>query len=139
MATFLKPRWSLDRAALVFALLIALLACGLPLTRTLGPESALLLAITLTPWAAALSARRALHPEGKTTGVLLAENLGRSAVLLLIPVVLLMLNGLRVEPCDPLGGLRFIALGPLLSLVFAALVGVFLGSAVRPARLAIGL
>ena len=129
MVSLHKPRWlSLERAALIFAASIGLVACVLPLTSTLGPESALLLALSLSPFACAIAARRASHEKDKLTGTLLAENIGRSWLLLALPILLLALNGLRVEACDPLGGLRFIALGPWLSLSFAALVGTALGS-----------
>ncbi|MDB4974709.1 MAG: hypothetical protein JWN48_3050 [Myxococcaceae bacterium] len=134
MANWNKPHWlSLDRSALAFALLIAVLACALPLTRTLGPESALLLSLTLSPWASAVAARRALRSAGKYTGALLAENIGMSWLLLALPVLLLFANGLWVDPCDPIGGLRFIALGPLASLTLSALVGTLAGSALRSA------
>src|ERR1700710_149463 len=107
MLSWNKPRWlSLDRAALVCALLVAILACALPLTRTIGPESALLLALLLAPLAAARAARAAHAALGKPTGSMLAENIGFSWLLLLVPLALLMINGLWVEPCDPIGGLR---------------------------------
>ena len=123
-----------ERVALAYAALVGLVACVLPLTRTLGPESALLLALTLTPWIGALSARRAALSLGLRTPSLLASNVGRSWLLLALPVFLLALNGLRVEPCDPIAGLRFIALGPWLSCTLAALVGTLLGGAAPSAR-----
>ncbi|MDB4984907.1 MAG: hypothetical protein JWN04_85 [Myxococcaceae bacterium] len=135
MAIWNKPRWlSLDRTALAFALLVGVLACALPLTRTLGPESALLLSLTLAPWAAAISSRRAQRAVGKLTGSLLAETIGSSWLLLALPIALLTANGLLVDPCDPIGGLRFIALGPFVSLTLSALIGTIAGSSLTSAR-----
>lgn len=127
------------RAALLFALVVGLLACVLPLTGTYGPESAILFALTLTPWAGALAARAAAKARSKATASLLAETIGAGLVLLAIPVVLLALNALRGKACDPVSGLRFIALGPLAGIMLAAVLGSALGTALPRARLAITL
>jgi hypothetical protein len=118
------------RAALLFSLLVALVACALPLTGTFGPESALLFALTLSPWASALAAHRAGKSEG-ATGPLLAAAIGDGWSLLLIPLALLGLHGLFVDPCDPIGGLRFWLLGPWPSVTLAALVGAAIGTVGR--------
>ncbi len=130
-----------ERAALVFAFLVAVIGCALPLTGTFGPESSILFALTLSPWAAALGAHAAVSAQttGAGTGTLLARSIAMSWRLLLVPVALLALNGLRVDPCDPMGGLRFLALGPWLSVTLAAVVGVALGSAFGSARVAVTL
>ncbi|MEY4515598.1 MAG: hypothetical protein RLZZ450_7720, partial [Pseudomonadota bacterium] len=134
----LKPRLrSLDGAARLFALVVGLVACALPLTGTLGPESALLLALTLAPWASVLAARRAHHSAGKPTGVLLVEAIAESWLLLAICLVLLGLNALRVEPCDPFAGLGFVALGPFLSLMFVSVVGVVVATLIPRRRVAL--
>jgi hypothetical protein len=125
---------TLERAALCFALLIGVLACVLPLTGTFGPESALLLAVSLSPWAGALGARAALRAQGKSTPTLLFEALCTTASMLAVPLVLLALNGLRVNPCEPTSGLRFIALGPVLGCLLACLLGVLVASAVSARR-----
>ncbi len=126
----LRSWFTARRAALVFAFVVAVVACVLPLTRTFGPESALLFALTLSPWAAALAARTALRFEG-ATGPMLAFAVGEAWSLLVLPLALLALNGLFVDPCDPIGGLRFLLLGPWPALTLAAVVGAAVGTAGR--------
>jgi hypothetical protein len=127
----LITRWlTARRAALVFAFVVSVVACVLPLTRTFGPESALLFAITLSPWAAALAARTALGFAG-ATGPMLAWAIGEAWSLLVFPLALVALNGLFVDPCDPIGGLRFVLLGPLPALTLAAVVGAAVGTVGR--------
>jgi tetratricopeptide (TPR) repeat protein len=130
---------SWGRGALAFAAIVGVVACALPLTGTFGPESALLLSLTLTPWVGGLSARAAQRARGKATGLLLPEVIGRGLALLAVPLLVIALNGLRTEPCDPFGGLRFIALGPAIAIVLVALLGAALGSALPAARWAIAL
>lgn len=133
-----KGAWrSREGLALIFAALVGILGCALPLTRTLGVESALLFALTLSPWASALAAKRAQESAGQPTASLLAASIARAWLLLAIGVALLGLNALRVAPCDPLAGLRFIALGPWLGLSLAALVGTLVGSAIAGRRSAL--
>jgi hypothetical protein len=124
-------RWmTARRAALVFALVVSLIACALPLTRTFGPESALWFAVTLSPWAAGLAARTALRFEG-ATGPMLATAIGEAWALLVFPLLLIACNGLRVDPCDPVGGLRFFALGPWPAVTLAAVIGAAVGTTGR--------
>jgi tetratricopeptide (TPR) repeat protein len=130
-------RWG--RIALAYAALVGIVACILPLTGTFGPESALLLALTITPWACALSARHALLARELPTGLLLPQVLGRGLALLVVPMIFIALNGLRTPPCDPYSGLRFVALGPGLGVLLAALLGAAIGSTVPKPRLAIAL
>jgi tetratricopeptide (TPR) repeat protein len=127
-----SARWlTARRAALCFSLLVAVVACALPLTRTFGPESALLFALALSPWASALAAKRALHAERLATGPLLCAAIADAWWLFAIPVALLALNGLRVDPCDPIAGLRFLLLGPWAGLTLAAVIGSAVGAAGR--------
>lgn len=126
-------RLTARRAALLFALLIAIVACVLPLTSTFGPESALVFALSLSPWAAALAARRALTWNG-ATGPMLAAAIGEAWSLLVIPLLLVALNGLVVDPCDPIGGLRFLLLGPWPALTLAAVIGAAIGTVGRTLR-----
>ena len=127
------------RVALAFATAVGIVACLLPLTNTFGAESALLLALTLTPWVGALSARAAHRSAGRVTGLLLPELIGRGLALLVVPLLSIALRGLLTQPCDPYGGLRFIALGPGVSIVLAALLGAVLGSALPSLRWAVTL
>ncbi|MET0342789.1 MAG: hypothetical protein ABW252_17410 [Polyangiales bacterium] len=125
------------RVALAFAAVIGLVACFTPLLGTYGPESALLLALTLSPWAAGLAARDARDAVGVRTESLLARAIVRAWWLLLVPVVLIALNSLRGKACDPLSGLRFIALGPLCGTSLAAVLGTGIGSTLERGKLPI--
>ncbi len=127
--------------ALAFALLLGLVLCALPLVQVLGPESAIVLSLVLSCWSAALGAQLTLRARSHATrtGALLAEAVGGSWLLLAIPAGLLSLNGFRVQSCDPLRGLSFIALGPWASVTFAAVLGVLLGTIVRSPRRATAL
>lgn len=135
----MKTSESVPRVALGYALVIGIVACLTPLTGNFGPESALLLALTLSPLSAGLAARSAHGRTDTSTGELLARAIGQSLVSLGIPITLIALNGLRSAPCDPLSGLRFVALGPGLGLVLASLVGVALGCSLRRRGVAIAL
>jgi len=128
---------SLEGVALLFAVVVGLIACVLPLTGTLGPESALLLALTLAPWASVLAAKRAHDGAGKPTAILLVESIAAGWRLLALCVALIGLNAVRVEPCDPFSGLRFIALGPWIGVTLAALVGVVAGTLIPGRRSAL--
>lgn len=127
---------STTRWALGFSALLGLILCALPLVAVLGPESALVLSLVLTPWCCVLGARLAIAARSQSTRTsnLIAEALGGSWLLLALPFLLLCLNGFRVQSCEPLRGLAFIALGPWASVSFAAVVGVLLGAAIRSPR-----
>ncbi len=127
--------------ALGFALLLGLVLCALPLVRVLGPESAIVLSLVLSCFCSALGARLAIRARQHAvrTGPLLAEAVGAAWLLLCVPVALLALNGFRVQNCDPLRGLSFIALGPWASVSFAAVLGVLFGSLVASPRAATAL
>jgi hypothetical protein len=133
-AAFLRA----ERAALLFATLSGLALCCLPLVGSIGPESALVLSLLLSPWAAACGARFAIAARGKVTRStgLLARAVGHAWLLLLIPLLLLSLNALRVKTCEPFSGLAFMALGPWASLSLAAIVGVAMTVLVQSSWLA---
>ena len=130
-----------ERYALGFALLAGLVLCVLPLVGTIGPESALAMAVLLSPWAAATGAARALgaRREPLRTGSLLAHTLGMAWLPLAVMVLVVALNAVRVKTCEPFSGLAFIALGPWMSISLAALVGLTLGCLVQKRALAITL
>jgi tetratricopeptide (TPR) repeat protein len=103
---------------------LGIVLCFLPLTSTIGPESALLLALLLSPLAALVAVRIGLSAQGAPSSELLCTAVGLGWLLLAIPLTLLALNLLRVDVCDPLGGLAFVALGPWCSVSLAAVLGV---------------
>jgi hypothetical protein len=111
-------------------------ACGValaivPLLGVLGVESALLLGVVLPPFAALCGARVALAARSAPVAsgaVLLQRALASGALILLGPVLVLLLNALRVRTCAPLEGLTFLALGPLSGIVLASLIGAVAGS-----------
>ena len=117
-------------------LLYSLVLCGLPLTRQLGYE----LALALTPWMALASSHlgaRTLHlctlsdesvleagsPPLQLLLRLSARAIGLALVMLAIPLLAILLNGLRIRPCAAGTGLLFFALGPGLGAIFGALNG----------------
>jgi hypothetical protein len=123
IATYFQ-RFLSVRCSLALALVLGLVLCFLPLTSTIGPESALVLALLLSPLAALMAVRIGLSAQGKPSSELLCEAVGLAWLLLAIPLALLALNLLRVDVCDPLGGLAFVTLGPWCSVSLAAVLGV---------------
>jgi tetratricopeptide (TPR) repeat protein len=124
---FLSVRW-----ALALAFVLGVVLCLLPLTSTIGPESALVLALLLSPLAALVAVRIGLHAHDKPSSELLSHAVGLAWLLLTIPLALLALNLLRIQVCDPLGGLAFVALGPWCSVTLAAVLGVSASLLPRP-------
>ncbi|HEX6244094.1 MAG TPA: hypothetical protein VFZ61_24430, partial [Polyangiales bacterium] len=112
------------RSALAFAALLGSVLCFLPLTSVIGPESALVLGLSLAPWAGFVGLRVARAADGEPSAQLLVKALAIAWLLLALPLALLALNALRVQPCDPWSGLAFIALGPWASVSLAAVLGV---------------
>jgi hypothetical protein len=112
------------RAALAFAALLGGVLCFLPLTSVIGPESALVLGVLLSPWSSVVALRLARSDSAEPNAQLLVQAVGVAWLLLAVPVALLALNALRVQPCDAWGGLAFVALGPLCSVSLAAVLGV---------------
>lgn len=123
-------------AALAMAILFVLAS---PLIGVPGPESALVLGLFLPPFVAGAGARLAI--AARVTGVVRAgELLERAGWLaagaIAIPTITLALNGLRVPWCAPLDGLAFLAMGPGIGVVLAAIVGIAIGSAIGNGRIA---
>ncbi len=110
-----------------------------PLIGVPGPESALILGVALTPFVAAAGARIAIaartHPVSRT-GELLERGLAVAMGAVVLPTLVLALNGMRVPWCTPWEGFAFIVLGPLAGAVLAAMVGVAVGTMVRGPRIA---
>jgi tetratricopeptide (TPR) repeat protein len=123
------------RCALGFSGVLGAVLCFLPLTSVIGPESALVLGVLLPPCAAVAALRIARASPGVASAELLVRAVGVAWLLLLLPLALLALNALRVQPCDAWGGLAFVALGPWFSVSLAALLGV-LSSLLPSVRLA---
>jgi tetratricopeptide (TPR) repeat protein len=111
------------RVALGFACAFGVVLCALPLFSVIGPESALALGLLITPFAALVALRVGLVAQGKPTSQLLVEVVGLGWLLMLAPLLLLALNALRGQACDPWGGLAFMALGPWPSVTVGAILG----------------
>ena len=126
------------RAALVVAGLAGIALCFSPLLSAPGIESALVLGLLLPPFAGAIGARvvdaarasRAPTPASTIVG----DGLSASLLVLALPVVLLVLDLVRVPTCAPVEGLVFLALGPGVSVVLSALVGAALAIAIPRRR-----
>ncbi|MFK7991990.1 MAG: hypothetical protein AB8I08_38590 [Sandaracinaceae bacterium] len=128
------------RVALVVAALAGLGLCLSPVAGVPGIESALVLGLLLPPFVAAMGARlasqRLRDEDGSPALPLLGDAVLIALTIVGLPSALLLLNLLRVPACAPLEGLAFLALGPGISVVLAAIVGVLLGVAVPRPRLA---
>ncbi len=121
---------------LVFVSVAALLACAAPLLENLGYEMALFISLISSLGAGHLAsvypsrvrARKAAFP-GVRYSVLAMY--GRAAahglLLLLLPLIIALLNGLRVPPCNLCEGLAFVALIPLPSVLLATGFGLLAG------------
>lgn len=120
-------------AATLFGIALAIV----PLLGVLGVESALFLGVALPPLCAAVGARVAIAARTRpaASGFVLAERAVVAALLVLAgPLLVLLLNALRVKTCAPLEGLAFLALGPWSGVVLASLVGACIGALpLRPA------
>ncbi len=77
---------------------------------------------------------------GRESGLAMPASWGRAlrscAVLIAVPLAVILLNGLRVPPCDTGYGLLFYAIGPALSAAFGCLTGVALATLIARRRLA---
>jgi len=124
------------RVALIFGAVLGAALCTVPLLGLPGLESALVLGVALPSfcaWIAARLARAKLGERTPTAARAIGTSAGAALLVLAVPVMLLTLNGLRVRNCEPIQGFAFIALGPLLGCLLAALWGALCGSLpVRP-------
>jgi hypothetical protein len=110
---------------------LSIVACFLPLADHLGYEAAQLVALYAGVFGAApgvAAARRELvrQREGRdaSAGAALLSAMGFTLASLLIPVVLLLLNGLRRPSCDRAGGLLLFLALPVPSALLASALGV---------------
>jgi hypothetical protein len=134
----LKQRSAL--AAACVAALVGLLLCASPLLGVPGVESALVLGVLLPSFAGAIGARVVdrIRRESRfaSASELFADAVGTALLVLAIPTSLLLLDLLRVPVCAPLEGLAFIALGPGVGVILAAVTGIAIAAFVPRTRLA---
>ena len=120
----------------------SVLALGLsfsPLFGTPGVESALVFGIVLPPFMAAFGARYALRYADRTP-IERAYDASLAALAILGgPVLLQLLATLWFRNCALLQGLAFLALGPGVGAVYAAVTGVLIAALVSHPRWATGL
>jgi hypothetical protein len=119
------------RVAMALATAIGVVLAIVPLLGVLGVESALLLGVALPPLAALCGARIALAARAEriaSGGLLLQRALAGGLLVLLGPLLVLLLNALRVPTCAPLEGLTFLALGPLSGIALASALGALAGA-----------
>jgi len=136
-----KVAWGFAVWLLLFAVAGAAL-CVTPLLNVLGFESSLLLAVLASiaaihrGVAVVVRARLRLRPTDREQSELhplrrvlsfVAQACVATWLLCGLPLVMLLLNGLRVRNCNYLAGLQFFALLPLTSTVMAATLGVVAG------------
>jgi hypothetical protein len=119
--------------------LVGVVLAGVPLFGVHGVESAIALGVLVPPLAALVAARLSLAARRAAPGGDASETTAVAVVaaltLLAIPVVVLAVNALRVKNCAPLEGLTFVALGPGMGVILAALVGCMVGRLpIAPAR-----
>jgi tetratricopeptide (TPR) repeat protein len=115
------------RRTLVWAGLLTLLAVCLafvPLLDVLGYEFALAMALAGSFAAADLGAAYTRRMPPVTTGTAWGRAAVRNLALLVPPLIVISLNGLRRRNCDYLGGLVLYALIPGVSVLVATTVGV---------------
>jgi tetratricopeptide (TPR) repeat protein len=127
------------KVAVSVAAALGLVLCASPLTGVHGVESALALGAALPPFCALVAARLAISERGtaRTAAQLARQVMGVSLFVLAVPVLVIALNQLlRVRNCAPLEGLAFIAVGPGIGCVLAALAGFAAAAFVRRPRLA---
>lgn len=131
------------RAALIVAGIAGLAMCVSPLLGTPGIESALVLGLLLPPFCAVIGVRvvDSLRRERRSVDAaeVIADALSGAALVVGLPTLLLVLNTLRVPVCGLLEGLAFVALGPAMSALLAAAIGVVLGATVQRVRWATAL
>jgi hypothetical protein len=127
------------RGGLVVTLLVSFGISFVPLLGTAGPESALVLALVLSPFYAGYGAASVRSLAGKPwrDAVFLAAK--RAGAGLAIVEVVLYLSGLRAGACEPLLGAAWLAVGAGPSLLLASLVGLWMPHVVFRRRIAIAL
>jgi hypothetical protein len=129
--------------ALGLGALVGLVLAALPLAGSLGPESALVLGLVLSPLAAAVGAgvvrdarrRRIALP----TSTIAARAWGGALLIVAAPLSVLLLNLARVPSCAPLSGLAFELIGPVASVLVSATIGLWIATLVRAPRISTAL
>ncbi len=122
------------RLAGLVALLTGAVLCALPLFNVIGAESALVISVLLSPFGAAVGARlylRQLRHGQPRLVTPLFETVLAAWGLVCIPLILLMINAVRVRWCEPLQSLSFYMFGPVISVPLAGMVGCVVASLVR--------
>ncbi len=129
-------RWPLYLGWMIASTAVGALACFLPLTETPGYELALLVSLLSSLGAGQLAtclpgrvrAQLAPFPGARAPAAVLFGRAVLYALSLLAPPLLLsLLNTLRVPPCNLAEGLLFYALIPLPSVLVAAAAGLLAG------------
>ncbi|MBX3275633.1 MAG: hypothetical protein KF729_35565 [Sandaracinaceae bacterium] len=127
------------RLLLVVAGLAALALTLSPVIGAPGTESALILGLVLPPFCGAAGARIALRAQGVSVGELLLRANAVAALAFSISLGALTLGMLWVPVCAPGEGLAFLALGPGISMLLSATLGLAVGAYVPRPRLATAL
>ena len=112
-------------AALSVSLFVALAMCTVPLLAVAGTESALVLGLiqpVLCAYAAAAIALRYQNHQSPTLNGLFSRTIGIAIVIWLVPLLVLLLDSMRVRNCNPLMGFVSMLLGPLFGCVLASVV-----------------
>jgi hypothetical protein len=143
----LKPlldwRWRLFLVWIGVTTAAGAIGCLAPLTETLGYEYALLISLVAALGTGHLAAcypsrvRRQLAPFPGArwpTLLLYARVAIHGLLLLVVPLLLSLLNGIRVSPCNLSEGLLFYLLMPLSSMAIAAAAGLLVGLATPGAK-----
>jgi hypothetical protein len=110
--------------ALSVSLCVALAMCAVPLVAVAGTESALILGViqpTFCAYAAAVIARRYQRHTSPTLNGVFSRTIGLAVALWLVPLLVLLLDSLRVRNCNALMGFVAMLLGPLFSCVLASI------------------
>ena len=132
---FLKT-WPLYIIWIIIITFVSLICTFLPLTNTLGYEFAFVISVIASLGAGHIAslypsrirAQKAPFPGSDKTAVkLFFHTLRLTSLLVIIPLAINLLNGLRVPQCNIHDGLLFYTLMPVISLIFATTAGLFAG------------
>ena len=129
------------RIALAFSFALSLVLACLPLVGVLGPESAFLMSLLLSPFAASAGASFAAHARASDEAPRIAfrNAFAHAATMATIATATLALNALRMRTCEPFSGVVFFVLGPFASYAASTALGVAWGTIVARRGLAIAL
>jgi len=115
----------------------AVLLCFLPLTSLLGYESSAVMGVLLGLVTMRLTALEWAEKQRRSSGAFVRWWLDRLAARLVFtgpPLLVLLLNALRVPNCDPAAGLVFWLVIPMVSVVFGHALTAFFSRALGSAR-----